>query len=141
MNLLLSEVSNEALNDLYKINFRPNLTQTQIKILNIDASASFHISNDDDNNALIPEISELKVELKEETVGKEAVLDEEFNSIQRNGFDLENDAIGDSNVTQNAKVIVEMDEHTPKTVLFLTDNKLNEDYHIRGGKMCGVIEG
>ncbi|KAJ0169405.1 hypothetical protein K1T71_014992 [Dendrolimus kikuchii] len=124
--LSMVHVTEGSLNTLYKLNFKPNLTQTQVTILNIEGSPPC-LKTDD--NPFIPEVKQIKVELKEEIVENESVLEEQFNSMQGNGFDLENYVVGDSNVAENAKVVIEVD--ATENVSFPTCMKLHEDFDIK----------
>ncbi|KAJ0184398.1 hypothetical protein K1T71_000821 [Dendrolimus kikuchii] len=124
--LSMVHVTEGSLNTLYKLNFKPNLTQTQVTILNIEGSPPC-LKTDD--NPFIPQVKQIKVEPKDEIVENESVLEEQFNSMQGNGFDLENYVVGDSNVAENAKVVIEVD--ATENVSFPTCMKLHEDFDIK----------
>ncbi|KAJ0169418.1 hypothetical protein K1T71_015005 [Dendrolimus kikuchii] len=116
-----SPISKKSLNTLHMLNFKPNLTQGKVVLINVESA----LETNEDSPFL--NIQDIKSEMPDEGT---------FVDVNETNFDVKVDFIQDNvlsneNVVKNNEVFIEVDEIVPETVLFVTDKELNEGIAVK----------
>ncbi|KAJ0174344.1 hypothetical protein K1T71_010490 [Dendrolimus kikuchii] len=126
LNMVL--VSIKSLHNLYMLNFKPNLTQSEVVLINID------LENKEESS--LPIIQEIKSEVPDE--GTFTNVDDTGSHLKVNlkeeiDLNLEVDILSDINVKNDSDDSSEDYEIVPEAILSMTNKESNEEFCMTEG--------